>query len=39
VVIDTGASRPSVFWASIPYNRVDLNDGMDQVYRTLSVDG
>jgi Protein of unknown function (DUF2510) len=37
VLIDTGASRPSVFWASIPYNRADLNDGMDQVYRTLVV--
>jgi hypothetical protein len=37
VLVDTGASRPSVFWASIPNNRVDLNDGMDQVYRSLVV--
>ena len=37
VLIDTGASRPSVFWASITYNRVELNDGMDQVYRSLVV--
>ena len=39
VLVDTGAPRPSVFWASIPYNRADLNDGMDQVYRSLTVDG
>jgi Protein of unknown function (DUF2510) len=37
VLVDTGASRPSVFWASIPNNRVDLNDGLDQVYRSLVV--
>jgi len=37
VLVDTGATRPSVFWASIPYNRADLNDGMDQVYRSLVV--
>jgi Protein of unknown function (DUF2510) len=38
VVIDTGESRPSVFWASIPANRSDLNAGMDEVYRSLRVD-
>jgi len=37
VVVDTGRPRPGVFWASIPYNRADLNDGMDQVYRSLVV--
>jgi hypothetical protein len=37
VMIDTGRARPGVFWASIPYNRADLNDGMDQVYRSLVV--
>jgi hypothetical protein len=25
------------FYASIPSNRVDLNDGMDQAYRSLVV--
>jgi hypothetical protein len=39
VVVETGADRPSVFWASIPYNRADLNGGMDEVYRSLTVDG
>ncbi len=37
VVVDTGRSRPGVFWASIPYNRVDLNEGMDQAYASLQV--
>ena len=37
VVIDTGRARPGVFWASIPYNRADLNDGMDTVYRSIVV--
>ena len=37
VVVDTGRPRPGVFWASIPYNRIDLNEGMDEVYRTLQV--
>jgi hypothetical protein len=38
VVIDTGSgSQPGVFWASIPYNRADLNSGMDQVYQSLQV--
>lgn len=38
VVVDTGEERPGVFWASIPYNRADLNTGMDEVYRSLRVD-
>jgi hypothetical protein len=38
VVVDTGQERPGVFWASIPYNRADLNTGMDEVYRSLRVD-
>jgi hypothetical protein len=38
VLIDTGTERPSAFWASIPYNRADLNAGMDEVYRSLVVD-
>jgi len=37
VVVDTGRSRPGVFYASIPYNRADLNDGMNEVYSTLQV--
>lgn len=37
VVVDTGRARPGVFYASIPYNRADLNDGMNEVYRTLQV--
>lgn len=37
VVIETGQSRPSVFYASIPYNRIDLNEGMDEVYSSLRV--
>jgi hypothetical protein len=37
VVVDTGRARPGVFWASIPYNRADLNSGMDQVYGSLQV--
>ena len=38
VLIDTGSgSQPGVFWASIPYNRADLNAGMDEVYRSLQV--
>lgn len=37
VLVDTGRARPGVFWASIPYNRIDLNEGMDEVYRTLRV--
>lgn len=37
VVVDTGRARPGAFWASIPYNRVDLNEGMDQVYASLQV--
>jgi hypothetical protein len=37
VLVDTGRARPGVFWASIPYNSVELNDGMDEVYRTLRV--
>lgn len=38
VLVDTGANRPSAFYASIPYNRSDLNAGMDEVYRSLVVD-
>ena len=37
VVVDTGRARPGAFYASIPYNRADLNDGMDQAYRSLVV--
>ncbi len=37
VVVETGHARPSVFYASIPYNRIDLNEGMDAVYSTLVV--
>ena len=37
MLVDTGRPRPSEFWASIPYNRIDLNEGMDEVYRTLQV--
>jgi hypothetical protein len=38
VLVDIGSgSQPGVFWASIPYNRADLNSGMDQVYESLQV--
>lgn len=37
VVVDTGRARPGAFWASIPYNRADLNSGMDEVYASLQV--
>jgi hypothetical protein len=37
VVVDTGQERPGVFWASIPYNRADLNAGMDEAYASLRV--
>lgn len=38
VVVDTGGERPGVFWASIPYNRIDLNDSMDAAYASLRVE-
>ena len=37
VGVDTGRARPGAFWASIPYNRTDLNGGMDEVYASLQV--
>ena len=37
VMVDTGRARPGVFWASIPYNRIDLNEGLDQAYASLQV--
>ena len=37
VIVDTGGNRPGVFWASIPYNRADLNEGMDAAYASLQV--
>jgi Protein of unknown function (DUF2510) len=37
VVVDTGRARPGVFWASIPYNSVELNEGMDAAYQSLTV--
>jgi len=37
VLVDTGRRRPGAFFASIPYNRADLNDGLDAAYHSLQV--
>jgi len=37
VLVDTGRPRPGAFFASIPYNRADLNEGMDAAYHSLRV--
>lgn len=37
VLVDTGRARPGAFYASIPYNRADLNTGMDAAFQSLQV--